>query len=183
MEINQIIAGNLKRLRMERHLSLGQLAELCKVSKVMLSQIERGDANPSVNTLWKIVSGLKVPYTAFMEQQETITVAVKKSEVAMQTDDDEHYRLFCYYPNTPQRNFELFQIELDAGHRYTSVGHCEKSQEYIMVVEGELSLTLEDTTHILQPNDAISFAASAKHTYASSGSKTLIATIVNYYPV
>ena len=183
MEANQIIAGNLKKLRLERNLSLGQLAELSEVSKVMLSQIEKGDTNPTINTIWKIANGLKVPYTALLEQQEDDTTIVKKSEIAIQTGDNKHYRIFCYYPNTPQRNFELFQIELDAGHSYTSIGHSEKSQEYIMVLEGNLHLAVNNETYDLHPDDTICFTASAKHIYTSNGTETLKAVIINFYPV
>ena len=42
MDINQIIAANLKKFRAERNLSLSRLAELSGISKVMLSQIEKG---------------------------------------------------------------------------------------------------------------------------------------------
>jgi transcriptional regulator with XRE-family HTH domain len=58
MEVNTVIAENLKRLRTTRHLSLGKLAELSGVSKVILSQIEKGDSNPTINTLWKIAGYL-----------------------------------------------------------------------------------------------------------------------------
>jgi transcriptional regulator with XRE-family HTH domain len=182
MEINQIIAENQKRLRTERNLSLGQLSAICDVSKVMLSQIEKGETNPTINTLWKIANGLKVPYTALLEQQAHDTSIVKKSEIAAQTGEDNHYRIYCYYPNTPHRNFELFQIELDAGHSYTSIGHSEKSQEYIMVLEGELSLTVNDKSYMLSPDDTINFIASAKHTYVSVGTEPLKAVIINFYP-
>ncbi len=74
MNINSIIAENLKTLRTERNLSLGQLAELSNISKVMLSQIEKGDTNPTINTLWKIANGLKVPYTLLLEQKNMILV-------------------------------------------------------------------------------------------------------------
>ncbi|MCI1953124.1 MAG: XRE family transcriptional regulator [Clostridiales bacterium] len=183
MKVNQIIAQNLKKLRLERNFSLGQLAELSQVSKVMLSQIEKGDTNPTINTIWKIANGLKVPYTALLQQQEDDTVIVKKSEIAMQTGDDKHYRIFCYYPNTPQRNFELFQIELDAGYSYTSIGHSEKNQEYIMVLEGNLQLTVNNKTYDLHPDDTICFTASAKHIYTSNGAEELKAVIINFYPV
>ena len=49
MELNEIIAENLKRLRTERGLSLGRLAELSGVSKVMLSQVEKGESSPTIN--------------------------------------------------------------------------------------------------------------------------------------
>ena len=42
MEIGKVIAHNLKKLREERNLSQGQLAELAGVSKVVVSQIEKG---------------------------------------------------------------------------------------------------------------------------------------------
>jgi XRE family transcriptional regulator, regulator of sulfur utilization len=183
MEANQIIAENLKKLRLERNFSLGQLAELSKISKVMLSQIEKGVTNPTINTIWKIANGLKVPYTALLEQQEDDTTIVKKSDIGIQTGDNKHYRVFCYYPHTPQRNFELFQIELDAGHSYTSIGHSEKSQEYIMVLEGNLHLTVNNETYDLHPNDTICFTASVKHIYTSNGKETLKAVVINFYPL
>ena len=182
MEINQIISDNLKRLRMERNLSLGQLAELSGVSKVMLCQIEKGDTNPTINTIWKIANGLKVSYTALMEKSEHVATVIAKSDIVMQNDEDGHYRLYCYYPTSPQRNFEVFQVELDAGYSHTTIGHSEKSQEYIMILEGELSFTVNDQTFILHQDEAISFTASAKHTYCSSGKETMKAYLINYYP-
>ncbi|NFM29788.1 helix-turn-helix domain-containing protein [Clostridium botulinum] len=183
MNINSIIAENLKTLRTERNLSLGQLAELSNISKVMLSQIEKGDTNPTINTLWKIANGLKVPYTLLLEQKEYDTCIIKKSNLEPQISEEGHYRAYCYYTNTPYRNFELFQIELDEGCSYRSIGHSKKSEEYIMVLEGELTLKVNNETYKLSPNDSISFSASDKHIYYNNGNGTLKATITNFYPV
>ncbi|MBU5227969.1 XRE family transcriptional regulator [Clostridium senegalense] len=183
MNINFIIAENLKNLRTERNLSLSQLAGLCNVSKVMLSQIEKGDTNPTINTLWKIANGLKVPYTSLLEQKEHDTQIIKKNDTDIQLSEEGHYRVYCYYTNTPYRNFELFQIELDENCTYKSVGHSEKSEEYIMVLEGELTLEINGSNYKLTPNDSISFLASHEHVYTNSGKGTLKATITNFYPV
>ncbi len=183
MNISSIIAQNLKTLRVERNLSLSQLAELCDISKVMLSQIEKGDTNPTINTLWKIANGLKVPYTSLLEQKKQDTFIIKKSNTEIQIAEEGHYRVYFYYPNTPYRNFELFQIELDEGYSYTSVGHSKKSEEYIMLLEGELTLIINHNTYTLNPNDAINFSASDQHIYINSGKGTLKATITNFYPL
>lgn len=183
MSINTIIAKNLNRLRNERNLSLGQLAELSGVSKVMLSQIEKGDSNPTVNTIWKIASGLNVPYTAILDQPQNETFIVSKADIDVQVSENEDYHLYCYYPNTPTRNFELFQMELEKGHSYTSVGHSEKSQEYIMILEGQLKLEANDCVYQLKENDSICFSAESVHTYHNQGEKTLKTVIINYYPV
>ncbi len=182
MNINSIIAENLKTLRTERNLSLGQLAELSTISKVMLSQIEKGDTNPTINTLWKIAKGLKVPYTSLLEQKENDTYVIKKSDIEAQFTEGGHYRVYCYYTSTPYRNFELFQIEIDEGCSYKSIGHSKKCQEYIMVLEGELTLEINDETYKLTSDDSISFSASNQHVYVNTGSGTLKATITNFYP-
>ncbi|MDK2961436.1 MAG: family transcriptional regulator, regulator of sulfur utilization [Eubacteriaceae bacterium] len=58
--LNQNIAINLKLIRKEKGMSMDQVAEQTGVSKSMLGQIERGEANPTVGTLGKIISGLRV---------------------------------------------------------------------------------------------------------------------------
>ena len=62
--MNTIVAKNIKRLREEKKLSMEELAKLSGVSKSMLAQIERGDGNPTLSTLWKISNGMKVPFDA-----------------------------------------------------------------------------------------------------------------------
>ena len=68
--INSVVADNLKRLRDERKLSLEATAKLSGVSKSMLGQIERGEANPTVSTVWKIAGGLKISFTDLMTRPE-----------------------------------------------------------------------------------------------------------------
>ena len=48
---------------------MGKLSELSGVSQVMLSQIEKGESNPTINTLWKIAGGLPVSYTTLLHEQ------------------------------------------------------------------------------------------------------------------
>lgn len=181
MNLSVTIAANLKRLRQERNLSLGQLAELSQVSKVMLGQIEKGVTNPTINTLWKIANGLKVPYTQLIDETESDLQLILKKDRMLQEDADGKYRVYNYYHSSPRRNFELFILELDAGIEQVSVGHSERSQEYLMVIEGQLCLTVGEKKYELCEEDAIYFDASMPHTYLSTGRKTLKATIINYY--
>ena len=181
MELNLIIAENLNRLRLEWNLSLGKLAELSGVSKVMLSQIEKGETNPTINTIWKIAKGLNVPYTLLIDKHELAPILVMKSEVNMQTSEDGTYRIFCYYPNNGKRNFEMFLIELDVGASYTCVGHSEKSEEYLTVLEGELLLEVNGDSYILKNEDSICFSSAFEHTYTNKGITLLKALIINLY--
>ena len=62
--MNMIVAKNIRRLREESKLSMDELSKLCAVSKCMLAQIERGEGNPTISTLWKLSNGMKVPFDA-----------------------------------------------------------------------------------------------------------------------
>lgn len=66
MNIAQHLAATLKHLRQQRGWSLSRLAEETGVSKAMLGQIERNESSPTVATLWKIATGLNVPFSAFI---------------------------------------------------------------------------------------------------------------------
>lgn len=63
--INLKIGEKLKSIRNVRMMSLDDAAALTGVSKPMLGQIERGQSIPTVTTLWKIATGLKMPLSFF----------------------------------------------------------------------------------------------------------------------
>lgn len=181
MNLNATIAANLKRLRQERGLSLSQLADLSDVSKVMLSQIERAESNPTINMIWKIANGLKVPYTLLIDEQKNDPEHVPKAERQSQNDLEGHYRIFKYYSSTPARNFDLFSIELDPGVTQQSIGHSEMSQEYLLVTEGTLELETKPSRFILHQEDAICFDAGLEHSYTNPGSVVTKALLIIYY--
>lgn len=179
MKIGEIIACNLKRLREERNLSLGQLAELAGVSKVVLSQIEKGDSNPTVNTIWKITGALGLPYTSLLEPATPAVEHVRKEDIAELVEN--RYHIYNYYSKNEKRNFEIYEIEVEPGCSHDSIGHSSRSFEYVVLVEGEMTLTVEDTEYVLKRDDALYFDASAPHSYRNEGNVMAKAVMVIQY--
>lgn len=179
MEINQIIAYNLKRIRKEKRLSLGQLAERADVSKVVLSQIEKGDANPTINTIWKITGALGLPYTSLLDAPEAQVTHIKKADLPDLTEDQ--YHIFSYYPKNQSRNFELYQIEMEPGCVHPSIGHSSNSAEYIMMMEGRAVIDVNGQSHVLEQDDALFFDGSAPHSYRNETEKTAKLMLLIYY--
>ena len=60
----------LQRQRKARDLTLQQLAALSGVSKSMLSQIERGEANPTFAVLWSLTRGLQIDFSVLLQASE-----------------------------------------------------------------------------------------------------------------
>lgn len=181
MNLNNIISSNLKRLRTERNLSLGQLSELSGVSKVMLSQIEKGESNPTINTIWKIATGLQIPYTSLIDSPLEECVILHKNERSVQTENDGSFLAYCYYATTPNRNFELFKVEMKPHSKHASDGHSPKTQEYIIVDDGELTIKLAMGEYVLKKGDSIYFDSSLSHTYINNQDSAIEFTNIIYY--
>ena len=107
MEPGKIIAVNLKKLRTERNLSLGALASISGISKTMLSDIEKGNSNPTINTVWKIANGLKVPYTKLIDGVDDETTIVQRKEKIKQKSEK-----IAYIVITPRHRLETLNYSI-----------------------------------------------------------------------
>lgn len=79
MELSNLLAENLKRLRDEKKLSQAQLAEFANVSSKLISEIERGLVWPREDTLIGIASALKVAAAELLFDDEIIIYRLKKA--------------------------------------------------------------------------------------------------------
>lgn len=107
------IALNLKRIRKSKNMSLDMLAERTGVSKSTLGQIERGESNPTVSTIGKIVEGLKVPFEQLIYDRKEIMVMPSPEEAPVFKEKEGQYRIYVMLPFDAGRNFEIYQGELD----------------------------------------------------------------------
>lgn len=183
MELGKVIAYNLKKLRTARNMTLGQLSKVSGISKAMLSDIEKGGSNPTINTLWKIANGLNAPYTRLLEGVELESELVRREDAAIQIGETEHYRVYCYFPTSPTRNFELFYCELDPHSTNATIGHSDGEREYIYVIEGELTLQTSAGNHTIRAGDAFTFDSSVGHAYVNNQDSLLKLIMINFYPV
>ncbi len=66
--MQDVLAANVRRLRIARHLSLSELARATGMSKATLSGIERGRCNPTVDTLASLGRVLRVSFAELLEE-------------------------------------------------------------------------------------------------------------------
>ncbi|MFD0693097.1 helix-turn-helix domain-containing protein [Paenibacillus sp. GCM10027628] len=180
--IHKMVGRKLLNIRKTRGLSLDQVADLTGVSKAMLGQIERGDSNPTISVLWKIVSGLQISFTSLIEDDEPKITVVRASELSPFEEEDGQYRAYPLFPFHPQKSFEIYTVEMESSCSHESEPHNEGVEEYIMMVAGRIELTIAQEKYILNPGDAIHFSADRPHTYKNiSDTKAVYKTLI-YYP-
>ncbi|MFZ5643258.1 MAG: helix-turn-helix domain-containing protein [Bacillota bacterium] len=181
--LNIIIANNLKRIREDKKLSLEKVAGITGVSKSMLGQIERGESNPTINTIWKIASGLKVSFTALVNSPQAETTIIHKSDVETLMEDNGKFRVYPVFPYEDSRRFEIYIVEIDKGGYYSNDTHGERTQEFIIVTEGELTILTDNKEYTVNQGDSITFRADRPHAYHNSGNGITRLSMVIYYPL
>ncbi|MEV7085540.1 XRE family transcriptional regulator [Streptomyces sp. NPDC093085] len=77
---NDLVARNVRRFRLERAMSLGELSRRSGLSKQTLSKIERGSGNPTVETLSLLGSALDVPARRLLTEWGTPVYVQRQAE-------------------------------------------------------------------------------------------------------
>ena len=177
-QLDKNIAFNLKRIRKSKNMSLDMLAERTGVSKSMLGQIERGESNPTVSTIGKIVDGLKVPFEQLIYDRQEFMVMPSLEEAPVFRAKEGEYRIYVMLPYDAGRNFEIYQGEVVPGEQMESESHGENTWEYLTVVSGEVELYLEDKSFLVKTGSSLYFACDRRHVYRNIGGEKAVVTML-----
>ncbi len=175
--INRNIAFNLKKIRTGKNMSLDEMAEQTGVSKSMLAQIERGEANPSIGCLGKIVSGLRVELTQLIEMPRQGVLYISKDTMIPTKEVLGKYTIYTYFPYDKERQFEIYGIELYKNGVYYSGSHGEGTIEYITVTTGVLELKIRGKKYEIRAGDAMQFDSDIEHWYSNHEDETVKMTV------
>lgn len=181
-EVSLKIGERLKEIRKSRHLTLDDVAKLTGVSKPMIGQIERGQSSPTINILWKISTGLRIPLSFFCKQQDAEYMVAGLEDTDMIMEENGGMRAYPLFSFDPMRNVEIFYIEFDAGIRHDSAPHEEGVEEYLFLVQGALTMVIGGGEVFLQEKQSIRFRADIPHAYHNVSKKTCIAYNMIFYP-
>ena len=175
MNIAQHLATTLKHLRQQRAWSLSKLAEETGVSKAMLGQIERNESSPTVATLWKIATGLNVPFSVFITPPSPgLEQAFDPQQQAMVVTP--------VFPWDPELCFDHFSITLAPGARSESTPHEKGVIEHVVVIEGRLDMHVMDEWRTLSAGEGLRFAGDLAHAYRNSTEQTVHFHSLIHYP-
>ncbi|WP_067445265.1 helix-turn-helix domain-containing protein [Nocardia alba] len=118
---NELVARNVRRYRMERAMSLGDLARRSGLSKQTLSKIEQGIGNPTVETLSQLGTALDVSTRRLLTEWGT-PVYVQRGADSIWTDHD-------------GRVERMLDDTYGSGHVRTLVLRLERAAEEPRIIE------------------------------------------------
>jgi transcriptional regulator with XRE-family HTH domain len=156
--------------RLRRGLSLDDLAERSRVSRSMISAIERGAKAPTVLVLDRIATGLGSSLARLLSSERKSRVLLIRSEDQAVARDPAGWERRILSPVLPGVEFEFMRTTLgpavDAGE---FLPHAPGSREYVAVEKGTLLLTIDGAPYTLEQGDSVYYDGDCLHSFANPG--------------
>jgi transcriptional regulator with XRE-family HTH domain len=163
-----LLAANLRRLRIARRLSLSELARATGMSKATLSSVESGRSNPTVETLAALAAALRVSLGELLEEPPLGHVRVIRAgrDGALPRELD----------RIEDAGVELSERAWGPRQRDESEARAPGGRAGVYVVEGRLIAGPVERVTELTVGDYASFPTDVPHVYETerSGARALI---------
>ncbi len=161
------LGPHIQQIRKRRKLTLEQLASLSGVSRSMLSQIERGQTNPTFATLWNLTRALNIDISELVGGQtsnraQTIDV-VGGHFVPEIRSEDGLCTLRILSPAQSAGRTEWYEIRLAPGGALVSDPHAKGAVEHVTVIEGELEVVSGEIRACVPAQGVARYAADLPH--------------------
>jgi transcriptional regulator with XRE-family HTH domain len=167
--VQSLLATNLRRLRIARHLSLSELARATGMSKATLSSIENGRANPTVDTLASLARALRISLGELVQDLPVPDMlVVRAASAGVQPGgarDGISRRRLDEIAGPP--GVEISEIRIAAGENRESAPQRSGSRAHLLILAGKLIAGPVERSTELAPGDYASFPTDVPYLYAT----------------
>ena len=169
MDYNGSIGARIKELRNEKKMTLKQLSELSGLSAGFLSQLERGISTIAIDSLATLAKILGVSLSSFFDAKEDMPsdpVVHSFAQNFSQVNPQIIQYILTHHPSASHilpRIFTLLPManaELDRLEAYRHEG-----EEFIYVLEGVVTVMLDQNQYTLYPGDSIMVDSTIPHNW------------------
>lgn len=179
-ETNAVLCQRVIELRKSHDLTLEQLANASGVSRSMLSQIERGQANPTLAVTFRIAQAFGISIGELVDQPwVTSPIEVVHGDDASNIfRADKECRIRTLSPLHMAKDIEFYEIIIAPKAKLASAAHYEGTKELITIVSGSAKVYSGETECVLSEGDSAHYRADLQHTIENSGRKELVCYLV-----
>ena len=160
------LGEHIRDERARRSLSLEALARKARVSRSMLSAVERGEKAPSVLILDQIATGLGTSIARLLASEREGRVVIIRAAEQDRAVDPSGWERRILSPVLPKVEFEFMRTTLLPGvNAGAFLPHNPGSREYVAVERGTLRLTIDGEVYLLKKGDSIYYAGDCIHEF------------------
>jgi transcriptional regulator with XRE-family HTH domain len=180
---NQILQDRVTLLRKKNKLTLDQLAAQSGVSRSMLSQIERGQANPTLAVTFRIAQAFGISIGELVEQAGSSAnidiVHADDPNNLFRTDKECKIRTLS--PLHMEKNVEFCELKIAPNASLKSAAHFEGARELLTVTQGSTKVHSGGTQCSLGIGDSAHYRADLEHSIENTGKNELVCFLVVTY--
>ncbi|WP_246541341.1 helix-turn-helix domain-containing protein [Roseibium polysiphoniae] len=173
-----LIARALQRERTRAGMSLSSLAKEAGLAKSTLSQLEAGQGNPSVETLWAIANALNVPFSFLFETKASETKLIRAGEGTPVSADHADFRTTLLANCPPGVRRDLYRAEVRKGDIRSAKAHPAGTVEHALVVSGRVRTGPAGMAEDLEPGDYYRYPADVPHSYETLSDKAVLVIVM-----
>jgi len=169
------VLGDLLRSARAGRFTIDELSRRAGVSGGRISQIERGLANPSFDTLWKLAGALEIPLGSFFQgpaaEGRTLVRRDERKRLVLPHDD------LVYELLTPDLRgaLEVFRFHVPPGFDNSARPITHRGEECIHLLEGSLAVSVDGREYVLEDGDSVTYEATLPHFVRNPGNETAVA--------
>ena len=155
-DIDQRLGNRIRDLRAERGLTLDGLAEAARVSRAMLSRIERGESSPTAQLLNRVCDGLGITLSAlFAEPSPAPSPLARYKDQPTWRDPATRYIRRSVSPAGTGSPIDIVEIELPPGARVAFDSRQVGRDKHVWVLDGTLQLHVGEAQYRLERGDCL----------------------------
>lgn len=167
--VEQRIGPELKRLREAAGLSLRTLAERAGFSPSFISQVENGQASPSIASLEQIAGTLNVTLADFFALPPTSDVVVVRADARPSFRSSwSRARIDALTPAGKAQPLEAIMVTLEPGGSSGKLVAGVAADQLAVVFAGRLTLTLAEDILQLATGDSVMIRARTPHRWQNA---------------
>lgn len=174
-----LIAGNLRAERARSGLSLSAVTRLANISKSTLSQLEAGQGNPSVETLWAIAVALDIPFSRLVAAPRDPMRVIRADERTAIESESSNYAAALLAPGAHERR-DLYVVSLEPGNPRLSEPHSRGAVEHVVVSAGSIRIGPTGQEVELRTGDYVTYAGDVAHTCVALEPGTWIVLVMEH---
>ena len=165
------IANKIKKLRLQKGLSIREAARLAGTSPATIQKIESNGMVPSIAILMKIAMGLNKSVSYFLgEDAEPRDVAlVRKSEREVAYVSASRLKVENLGSSISDGTLEVTQLTIEKNGSSGKYPLIHRGEEVKYCLEGKIVYTIDEQEYILNPGDCIHFRSDKPHFWKNIG--------------
>src|SRR5690242_6868253 len=181
--ITQHLGDRVRQLRGERGWSLAMLAGASGVSRSMLSQIEREQANPTLAVTLRIAQafGMTLGDLVRVEGASSSITVIRADDRAYHYRSDKSCRIRTLSPLNLEKDVEFYEVQLQPGGALRSAPHYQGTREFLTVETGQVRVESAGDSELIGKGDSVSYRADVPHAIINAGPKEAVLFLVDIY--